>query len=79
MLSLTENPSFLETLLAAAVAPMFKASLPISAHVFGEYTCGFFPFWLPPPLAALVNTHLTSSFADKISAEDILLNNGPRK
>ena len=77
MFSLTENPSFLETLLAAAVAPTFKASLPISAHVFREYTRGFFPFWLPPSLAVSVSTDLTSSFADEIAAEDILVDNGP--
>ena len=75
--SLTGNPSFLETLLPAAVVPTFKASLPISAHVFREYTCSFFPFWLPPPLAAPVSIDLTSSFADEIAAEDILVDNGP--
>ena len=74
---MTGNPSFLETLLPAAVALMFKASLSISARVSGEYTCGFFPFQLKPPLAAPVSTDLTSSFADEIAAEDILVDNGP--
>ena len=77
MLSLTGNSSFFETVLAAAVAPTFKASLPISARVFGEYTRSFFPFQLPPPLAAPVSTDLTSLFADEIVAEDILVDNGP--
>ena len=61
----------------AAVAPMFKASLPISGRVFGEYTHGFFPCQLRPLLAEdpPVSTDLASSFADEIAAGEILVDN----
>ena len=55
VLSLTEKPNFFANLLAASVALILHASLPISALSVGEQTIGSIPFQLfEPHLAWLI-------------------------